>query len=260
VDQETDSLLILCVEDNDDDWVELQTQLASAKIYAEFGIAWKRCKSIHQAKSEIESQRPDIILLDLKLVDSANPLDTTRTVSEIATPLGIPIVILSGLRDDPTIARECSLAGAFQHLQKGRFDEINLLNAIRLSYQRNRELQRQRDLYLNAQLLAAENLALAEQAAGVLTKLRADLRRFARNERNRRVVYTALLASLLFVAFPSIEANTLKLKVSSEVIGLFTILCSFIWGQGTFHERLRQAESSHEVIMQLKKRHQDSED
>ena len=258
MDQETDRLLIrlLCVEDDDDDWADLQALLALTKTYAEFNMDWHRCKSIRQAKMEIEARRHDVILLDLKLVDSVNPLETTRAVSEVAGPLGIPIVILSGLRDDPTITRECSLAGAFQHLQKGSYDELTLLSAIRLSYQRNQELQRQRDLFLNAQRLAVENLELAEQATGALSGLRSDLSRFAKNDRNRRWAYSLLVAALVFCAFPSLESGTVKFKATNEGITLFLAAMGFVWGQGTFHERLKQGTEAIELADAVRSRKQ----
>ena len=263
MDKTTNSALLirlLCVEDDDDDWVDLQTMLAAALSYSEFGLSWTRCKSLRQAKRAIEEDPLDLVLLDLKLVDSVNPLETTRAVSEVAGPRGIPIVILSGLRDDPVITRECSLAGAFQHLQKGRYDAIDLLRAIDLSYERSQELRRQRDLYLKAQQRAIENLALAEQATGVLTGLRSDLSNFARNDRNRRGLYTVLLAAMLFFGFPSLEANSPKVKASNESIGLFTVLVSFIWGQGTFQERLKQAKESSEIADQIRSRSREVED
>lgn len=249
----TDTLLVrlLCVEDDDDDWVDLQTALSLAKSYAEFDISWHRCKSMHQANTEIKERDVDVILLDLKLVDSPNPLETTRSVSEVAGPLGIPIVILSGLRDDAVLTRECSLAGAYHHLQKGRYDALDLLSAIRLSYLRNQELQRQRDLFLDAQRAATENLALAEQATGILAGLRSDLRNFAKNDRNRRMFYSALITGFLFIGMPSLEANALKVKASNESLGLLVSGLWFIWGQGSFQERLRQSSESAALVDEI---------
>lgn len=257
MDTQTDSLLtirLLCVEDEDEDWADLQTTLASARTYALFDISWERCKSLRQAKVLLESGGYDVILLDLKLVDSVNPLDTTRAISEVATPLGIPIVILSGLQDDPVVTRECSLAGAFQHLQKGRYDAIDLSRAIDLSYERSQEFKRQLDLYLKAQKMAAENLALAEQATGVLSGLRSDLRNFTRNDRSRRMVYSVLISVFLLIGAPSLESGTFKFKATSESVGLMTLLMGMIWSQGNFHERLRQSRESMEIIDEIRNR------
>lgn len=253
------TISLLCVEDDDDDWAELQSLLALTKTYTEFDMIWDRCKSMRQAKVEVKSGRYDVILLDLKLVDSANPLDTTRTMFEVAGPLGIPIVIISGFRDDPVITRECSMSGAFQHLQKGYYDELTLLSAITISYERNQELQRQRDLYLDAQRHAVANLELAEQAMEALSRLRSDLQRFAKNDRSRRWAYSLLVAALVFCAFPSLEWGMLKFKVTNEGITLFLAAMGFIWGQGTFHERLRQGTEAIELTAEIRNRKNNDE-
>lgn len=254
MDKKKTDLLILAAEDNEDDWADLEKMLIDSRLYASHQIHWKRCRSMSQLLEVLACNAIDIILLDLKLIDSPNPLETTRKVAEVADPRGIPIVVVSGVDDDVAIARKCGSAGAYHHLQKGRFDMIDLLRAIELSYGRATELRRQRDRFLNAERKALENLELADRATSTLDQLRTDLHRFARNEKHRKIMLSVAVAAGVFLAMPSVNERRFTIQISDSSLSFYGFALATIWGSGAFRERLSQGQEAADLLVQVRSR------
>ena len=254
MDQAKAELLILIVEDDDEDWADLEGMLIDSRKYGNHEVKWIHCRSLRQTRQNLAKMQFDVILLDLKLIDSANPLETTRQVAELADPLGIPIVVVSGVNDDSSIARQCGLAGAYHHLQKGRFDTIDLLRAIELSYARATELRRQRDRFLESERNALENLELAARATNTLDQLRTDLRRFGRNEKHRKMFLTALIVVAMFVVVPSINEKRLAVDITDRGLTVCGFVMAAIWGNGSFRERITQGQEASDLLIQVQSR------
>ncbi|PZD74252.1 Regulatory protein LuxO [Acaryochloris thomasi RCC1774] len=112
------------------------------------------CQWLRDAKQQLESQRFDLILLDLSLPDSRG-LDTFRKIQGFAPT--VPVVILSGLSDQDLSLQAVRL-GAQDYLTKDQVNSQILLRSIHYAVERHRLLlqagqterqtQNERDLYL----------------------------------------------------------------------------------------------------------------
>jgi diguanylate cyclase (GGDEF)-like protein/PAS domain S-box-containing protein len=119
---------ILAIEDDAGDFGLLQ---AYAHL-AEFGISGSKkhviwTKTLAEGIAAAKASKPDIVLLDLSLPDSAG-LDTLQTLR--ATLHGVPIVVLTG-HDDAALAADALRAGAQDYLVKGQFEHHALGRAVR---------------------------------------------------------------------------------------------------------------------------------
>ncbi len=88
-------------------------------------IAWS--KTLGDGIIAAKNHKPDIVLLDLSLPDSAG-LATVQALR--ASVPGVPIVVLSGY-DDNSLAAAALQAGAQDYLVKGQFDHNGLGHAVR---------------------------------------------------------------------------------------------------------------------------------
>src|SRR4030066_1599853 len=87
---------ILLIEDDPDDVLLLKVSLAKAK---EFKIQLTHADSLSNGMIQLAEQDFDGILLDLNLPDSRG-LETLATIIKGFPKM--PVVVLSGLADDPT--------------------------------------------------------------------------------------------------------------------------------------------------------------
>jgi len=88
-------------------------------------VAW--AKTLAEGIAAARSNRPDVVLLDLSLPDSAG----LATVQAMRAALrSVPIVVLTG-HDDSALAVAAMKAGAQDYLVKGKFDHDTLGRAVR---------------------------------------------------------------------------------------------------------------------------------
>ncbi|MBI5438947.1 MAG: diguanylate cyclase [Nitrosomonadales bacterium] len=119
---------ILAVEDDPGDFGLIQAYVH----LAELGIGGNKepaiwAKTLADGIAAARSNKPDVVLLDLSLPDSAG-LDTVRAM-RAALP-GVPIVVLTG-HDDSALAVAALQAGAQDYLVKGKFEHDALGRAVR---------------------------------------------------------------------------------------------------------------------------------
>jgi two-component system sensor histidine kinase UhpB len=127
-------LYILVVEDNPGDLFLLQeflrsTELEIAQVYP--------ASNLTEARRILNSERVDLVFLDLSLPDSFG-LESYTGLQSYAQR--VPIILLTGLTDTK-IAPQALVMGAQDYLIKGDFDEKLLSRAIRYSLERTRNLQ-----------------------------------------------------------------------------------------------------------------------
>nr|WP_231973877.1 MULTISPECIES: SpoIIE family protein phosphatase [unclassified Mycobacterium] len=142
---------LLLVEDDRADAVLVEDLIADA--VADIRVVW--AQSMAHAERELESARPDCVLLDLHLPD-ANGIDALdRIAKRDAT---VPIVVLTGLNDDHFGASAVA-AGAQDYLVKGRVEPEMLRRALLYAIERKRAELIAADLHAT-QLRARENALL----------------------------------------------------------------------------------------------------
>lgn len=145
------SLSLLLVEDDRADAVLVEDLIADA--VADIRVVW--AQSMAHAERELESARPDCVLLDLHLPD-ANGIDALdRIAKRDAT---VPIVVLTGLNDE-YFGASAVAAGAQDYLVKGRVEPEMLRRALLYAIERKRAELIAADLHAT-QLRARENALL----------------------------------------------------------------------------------------------------
>ena len=119
---------ILAVEDDPGDFglIQAYVHLAELGVGGSKGpVIW--AKTLTEGIAAARSSRPDVVLLDLSLPDSAG----IATVHAMRAALpGVPIVVLTGY-DDNTLAAAALQAGAQDYLVKGQFEHNALGRAVR---------------------------------------------------------------------------------------------------------------------------------
>jgi PAS domain S-box-containing protein len=151
------SISILVIEDDPGDFGLIRAYARQARFGSIGGkepVVW--AKTLAEGIAISKSNKPDVVLLDLSLPDSAG----LATVQSIRAALpGVPIVVLTG-HDDHDFAAAALQVGAQDYLVKGQFDHDVLNRVVRYALVRNAlELQ----LNENAQRL---ELALAGGGLG----------------------------------------------------------------------------------------------
>jgi len=158
---------VLLIEDNPGDTFFLEETLAEEPI----PFVVETVTSLLTALDRLRAGGIELVLTDLSLPDSASG-DTFPRL-QAAAP-GVPIIILSGLDDEPTAAQMVE-KGAQDYLVKGRIDHHCLVRAIRYALERNRfqaELQRAHDqLEERVQERTTELAQTAAQLQEALAKL-----------------------------------------------------------------------------------------
>ncbi len=119
---------ILVVEDDPGDFGLIRAHVRRAGLVPASGkeeVVW--AKTLAEALALARRDKPDIVLLDLSLPDSAG-LATVRA-ARAAMP-GVPLVVLTG-NDDNELALAALHAGAQDYLVKGQFEHDALGRAVR---------------------------------------------------------------------------------------------------------------------------------
>jgi len=128
--RQTELLQVLLVEDNilDAKFITGLLRLPTA------ALQFQHVTRLGEALSHLERDRPDVILLDLNLEDSAG-YETFSRIQQAAS--GAAILVLSG-SDDEDLAIRTVREGAQDYLVKGTFDGRLLLRSIRYAIERKR--------------------------------------------------------------------------------------------------------------------------
>ncbi|MFT4693097.1 MAG: CheY-like chemotaxis protein/nitrogen-specific signal transduction histidine kinase [Limisphaerales bacterium] len=125
------STKILLVEDNDLDAVTVRKFLACAGEH-EFIVV--RAKTLDQTLSRLDTDRFDVVLLDLNVPDSQG-IDTFRALVKQARRL--PVIILTGEEDEEAGITAVRL-GAQDFIRKGFLEPQSLARAVRYGVERHR--------------------------------------------------------------------------------------------------------------------------
>jgi len=143
------SISILVIEDDPGDFGLIRAHVRLSGLVQGGGkepVIW--AKTLAEGIATAQSNKPDIVLLDLSLPDSTG-LDTVRAM-RAALP-GVPIVVLTG-HDDSALDAAALEVGAQDYLVKGQFEHDALGRAVRHALARGaleQELERK-----NRELLA----------------------------------------------------------------------------------------------------------
>ena len=124
----TQSILILVIEDDPGDFGLVRVHIRlSGLVHGsdKEPVVW--AKTLAEGIAAAQSNKPDVVLLDLSLPDSAG-LATVQTL-RAALP-GVPIVVLTG-HDDNALAVYALGVGAQDYLVKGQFEHNALGRAVR---------------------------------------------------------------------------------------------------------------------------------
>lgn len=145
------SLSLLLVEDDRADAMLVEELITDADT--DIKLVW--AKSMAHAERELESARPDCVLLDLNLPD-ANGIDALNRIAKLDP--AVPIVVLTGLNDE-YFGASAVAAGAQDYLVKGRVEPEMLRRALLYAIERKRAELIAADLHAS-QLRARENALL----------------------------------------------------------------------------------------------------
>lgn len=127
-------LSILTIEDNASDLFLVEHMLRSSAL--EIGNLYSTDRIV-QAYEMLQSQRIDLVLLDLSLPDSFG-INSFLYLKPVVQK--IPVIILTGL-SDTSLALEAIKEGAQDYLVKGEFNENLLAKSIQYSLERKRTLE-----------------------------------------------------------------------------------------------------------------------
>lgn len=141
----SDRIKLLLIEDNPGDARLIQEMLSRARG-ASFEL--RHVERLSDGLRLIADDRPDVILLDLTLPDSAG-LETFARVHKGAPHL--PIIVLSGFAEEESAIRAVR-EGAQDYLVKGQVDRNLLVRSVRYAIERKRveEALQRRDAVLRA--------------------------------------------------------------------------------------------------------------
>nr|WP_155766011.1 SpoIIE family protein phosphatase [Mycobacterium colombiense] len=142
---------LLLVEDDRADAVLVEDLITDA--VTDIRVVW--AKSMAHAERELESARPDCVLLDLHLPD-ASGIDALNRIANLDAT--VPIVVLTGLNDE-YFGASAVAAGAQDYLVKGRVEPEMLRRALLYAIERKRAELIAADLHAT-RLRARENALL----------------------------------------------------------------------------------------------------
>jgi DNA-binding response OmpR family regulator len=134
-----DSLRVLLVEDDEDDYV-LTRDLLNEIHGQEFHLDW--APSFDSALELAGRNRPDVFLIDYRLGPKSG-LDLLRRL--VSSGCRAPIVMLTG-QADRDLDLEAMQAGAADYLVKGKIDSATLERCIRYALDRKRHEDELRQL------------------------------------------------------------------------------------------------------------------
>ncbi len=162
------SISILVIEDDPGDFGLIRAHVRMSGLISGGGkepVAW--AKTLAEGIAAAQCSKPNIVLLDLSLPDSAG-LDTVRAMR--AAMHDVPIVILTG-HDDSALDAAALEVGAQDYLVKGQFEHNALGRAVRHALVRHAlELELERK---NRELLALHESDLDDMAvaSGVMNHI-----------------------------------------------------------------------------------------
>jgi serine phosphatase RsbU (regulator of sigma subunit) len=158
----TQPISILVIEDDPGDFGLIRAHVRLSGLVQGGGkepVIW--AKTLAEGIAAAQSNKPDIVLLDLSLPDSAG-LDTVRKMR--AAMHDVPIVILTG-HDDNALDAAALEVGAQDYLVKGQFEHDALGRAVRHALVRGaleQELERKNQELLAMHESDMDDMAVAE--------------------------------------------------------------------------------------------------
>jgi FixJ family two-component response regulator len=147
----TKPMSVLLVEDDRGDALLVEELIADAD--ADFTVVW--AQSMAQAEREMATDRPDCVLLDMRLPD-ASGIDALKRIAQVDAT--VPIVVLTGLTDEH-FGISAVASGAQDYLVKGRVEPETLRRALLYSVERKHAEKTASELYAS-ELRALENARL----------------------------------------------------------------------------------------------------
>ncbi len=187
---------VLLIEDSPSDARLIKLSLLEDRSHA-FEVT--REESLDDAIVRLQTERFDVILLDLGLPDSTG-IDTLVRTSAAAPQL--PIVVLTG-SEDHEISLEAIRRGSQDYLIKGHVDGNVVANAIRHSIERKQAAEELKALNEQLEYRVAERTAVAERRTEQLRRLAAELTLAEQRERGRlaQVLHDGLQQTLVAAKF-----------------------------------------------------------
>ncbi|WP_172800119.1 MULTISPECIES: SpoIIE family protein phosphatase [unclassified Mycobacterium] len=142
---------VLLVEDDRGDAILVEELIADAAV--EIDVSW--AASMEDAERQLDTSRPDCVLLDLNLPD-ANGIKALDRITR--RDITLPIVVLTGLNDEH-FGISAVAAGAQDYLVKGRVEPETLRRALLYAVERKRAELTSVELHAS-ELRAMENARL----------------------------------------------------------------------------------------------------
>lgn len=155
-------LHILIIEDDPGDRGLIEAHLRQTKLPGGASLETILAISLAEGIAKAQASRPDLVLLDLSLPDSAQ-LDSVAML--LAAVPDVPVIVLTG-HDDDELSMAALEAGAQDYLVKGQFDAAALGRAIRHTLARSR-LESRMTLF-QAALEAAADAIMITDTHGVI--------------------------------------------------------------------------------------------
>jgi diguanylate cyclase (GGDEF)-like protein len=149
---ESKTIHILLIEDDEDDYLILREFLMERTGHVKFELDW--VQTYQAGLIQIQRANHDIYLIDHYLGESSG-LDLLQEA--IQSGCQAPIIIVTG-QSDREIDQAALMAGATDYLVKGQFDGQLLERSIRYALERNRLLNKIRELALRDALTNLYNL------------------------------------------------------------------------------------------------------
>ncbi len=138
-------LQILVLEDNPGDGRLVWEMLRWSERAEEFpAFDWQQCESLNTGLKKLRKGGFDLVILDLKLVDSEG-IDTFLKIRSQAPE--VPVVILTASQEQE-LGLKAVRAGAQDYVIKGQADRAMFVKTLKFSIERQRlitRLERQRD-------------------------------------------------------------------------------------------------------------------
>ncbi len=148
---ESGTIQILLIEDDEDDYLLLKDYLEELDPHTKIKLDWVR--TYQEGLVQILQAKHDLYLVDHYLGEYSG-LDLLKEA--VRAGCQAPIIIVTGL-PDREIDQAAVLAGATDYLVKGQFDGKMLERSIRYALERNRLLNRIRELAIRDALTGLYN-------------------------------------------------------------------------------------------------------
>lgn len=127
----SNEILTICLVEDDKYYAEIVRRLLANRRNPSF--VTKHAESLSEARKQLKSSEPDIILLDLNLPDSKG-LDTLEAIKDISSA---PIIINTS-SDDEELGFQAVALGAQDYLVKQHVNKDSLVRSIRYSLERRK--------------------------------------------------------------------------------------------------------------------------